>query len=267
MAENNTVGSIARLWRFPVKSMRGERLEQAEITERGIVGDRAYALTDVETGKVVSAKSVALFPELFACQAAFVEPPQLGRETPPVRIDLPDGISVRSDSTKVDRVLSRCFKRDVRLSRAAPAGLGSAADLNSPVPVGPYFDLSPLSILTTSTLKQFNEYRPQSRFDERRFRMNVIVETMDPGFVENHWVGHEVELGESTRLHVPFPDARCVMTTLAQEELPNDPDILRTLSRYNRIQVRDAGQFPCAGVYAVIVATGLVRLGDRVSLR
>ena len=267
MAEINTVGSIARLWRFPVKSMRGERLEQAELTERGIVGDRAYALTDVETGKVVSAKSVALVPEFFACQAAFVEPPQPGREIPPVRIDLPDGTSVRSDSIEVDRVLSKCFKRDVKLSRAAPVKLGSAAGLNSSVSVGPFFDAFPLSVLTTSTLKQFNECQPQSRFDERRFRMNLIVDTEEPGFVENHWVGHEVELGESTRLHVACSDARCIMTTLAQEELPNDPAILRTLNRYNRIQVGDAGQFPCAGVYATIVATGVVRLGDRVSLR
>jgi uncharacterized protein YcbX len=54
--------------------MRGERLEAAELTERGLVGDRAYALIDAETGKVVSAKSVKLFPDLFGCQAAYVEP-------------------------------------------------------------------------------------------------------------------------------------------------------------------------------------------------
>jgi uncharacterized protein YcbX len=63
------VGSVAELWRFPVKSMQGEQLREVEITARGVVGDRAYALIDAETGKVASAKSVKLFPELLACRA------------------------------------------------------------------------------------------------------------------------------------------------------------------------------------------------------
>ena len=280
-----------------MKSMRGERLDRAELTERGLVGDRAYALIDVVTGKVVSAKSVKLFPELLACQAIFVEPPQLGHEMPPVRIMLPNGASVRSDSGDANRALSEYFKRDVSLSRAAPenftidqyhpdlenldpAGhrativeqkLGSAffaeVGLGSPVPVGAFFDLFPLSILTTSTLKQLSECRTQSRFDERRFRMNVIVDTDEAGFLENHWVGHEVELGETTRISVALPDPRCVMTTLAQEDLPNDTEILRTLTRHNRIQVGEAGEFPCAGVYAVIITGGAVQFGDRVKLK
>ena len=76
----NVVGSVAELWRFPVKSMKGERLAQAELTQAGLVGDRAYALIDVNTGKVVSAKSVKLFTNLLACRAAFIAPPQAGRE-------------------------------------------------------------------------------------------------------------------------------------------------------------------------------------------
>jgi uncharacterized protein len=120
MATNGTVGAVAGLWRFPVKSMRGEWLEQAELTEHGLVGDRAYALIDTVTGKVVSAKSVRLFPNLFGCRAAFVDPPRLGGELPPVQITLPDGTSVTSDSSDVDRVLSAYFRRDVTLARAAP---------------------------------------------------------------------------------------------------------------------------------------------------
>jgi uncharacterized protein YcbX len=65
MTTNGAVGTVAGLWRFPVKSMRGERLERAEFTERGLVEDRAYALIDTDTGKVVSAKSTRLFPGLF----------------------------------------------------------------------------------------------------------------------------------------------------------------------------------------------------------
>ena len=86
MATSEIVGAVGALWRFPVKSMRGERLEQAELTESAAgrhVGDRAYALIDADTGKVVSAKSVKLFPGLFGCRAAFVEPPRSGGVLPP----------------------------------------------------------------------------------------------------------------------------------------------------------------------------------------
>ena len=296
MATNSVVGSVARLWTFPVKSMRGERIEQGEFTDRGLVGDRAYALIDAETGKVASAKSVRLFPDLFGCRAAFVEPPRLNGELPSVRITLPDGGSVTSDSGDVDRVLSAFFKRDVTLAQAAPedytidqyhpdvedadpAGyrdtvveqkLGSAffaeAGVPSPVQVGSFFDLFPVSVLTTSTLDRLSEIQPNISFDERRFRMNVIVGTEEAGFVENDWVGRELAIGDGVRLSVALPDPRCVMTTLAQDELPRDTDVLRTLVQHNRVQVGDAGRFPCAGVYAVVQAPGAVRTGDRVSL-
>jgi hypothetical protein len=276
--------------------MRGERLEQAEFTGRGLVGDRVYALIDADTGKVVSAKSVRLFPDLFGCRTAFVEPPRAGHEPPPVRITLPDGTTVTSDSGDADRVLSTYFRRDVTLAWTAPedftidqyhpdiedldpAGyrdtvveqkLGSAffaqAGLPSPVPVGSFFDLFPVTVLTTSTLEQLSELRPQSRFDQRRFRMNVIVSTKATGFVENNWIGRELAIGDAVRLSVALPDPRCVMTTLAQDELPKDTEVLRTLTRHNRVQVGAAGLFPCAGVYAVVEAPGTVRTGDRVAL-
>jgi MOSC domain-containing protein len=296
MATNGIVGAVAGLWRFPVKSMGGERLEQAELTEHGLVGDRAYALIDANTGKVVSAKSVKLFPDLFNCRAAFVEPPRSGGELPPVQITLPNGTSVTSDSSDVDRVLSAYFRRDVTLARAAPedftidqyhpdiddvdpAGyrdtfveqkLGSAffaqAGLPSPLPADSFLDLFPVSVLTTSTLEQLSELRPQSHFDQRRFRMNVIVDTKEGGFVENDWVDHELTIGDAVRLGVALPDPRCVMTTLAQEELPKDTEVLRTLTRHNRVQVGAAGLFPCAGVYAVVEVPGTLRVGDRVAL-
>ena len=296
MATNGVVGAVAGLWRFPVKSMRGERLEHAQLTDSGLVGDRAYALIDSDTGKVVSAKSAKLFPGLLGCRAAFVEPPRAGGELPPVRIVLPDGTSVTSDSSDVTDVLSAYFQRDVTLARAAPddftidqyhpdvedvdpAGyrdtvveqkLGSAffaqVGLASPVPDGSFLDLFPVSVLTSSTLEQLSELRPQSRFDQRRFRMNVIVDTEEGGFVENDWIDHELEIGEAVRLGIALPDPRCVMTTLAQEELPKDTEVLRTLTRHNRVQVGGAGLFPCAGVYAIVEAPGTMRVGDRVAL-
>jgi len=120
MAISEDVGFVATLWRFPVKSMGGEQLQDVEVTERGVLGDRAYALIEKDTGKVVSAKSVRLFPNLLDCKAAFVEPPRRGGDLPPVQILFPDSTTVRSDSGEVDRVLSVYFKRNVTL------GAGSA---------------------------------------------------------------------------------------------------------------------------------------------
>ena len=296
MASSEVVGSVAGLWRFPVKSMRGEQLQEAEVTKRGILGDRAYALIDKDTGKVVSAKSVKIFPDLLNCKAAFVEPPSRDGVVPPVKIVLPDGTTATSDSDGVDRVLSTYFKRNVKLARIAPddftidqyhpdvegadpggnlnkvveqklgSALFAALGMESPVSVGSFFDVFPLSVLTTSTLVRLNELRPESRFGERRFRMNVIIKTERPGFVENDWVGHGLGLGDGTLLNVALLDPRCVMTTLAQDDLPQDTDILRTLVHHNRVQVGDLGRFPCAGVYAVVAAPGRVRTGDRVVL-
>ena len=227
--------------------------------------------------------------------AHFVEPPHAGDELPPVRIELADGTSVMSDAADVDAVLSRFFGRDVQLARAAQdgytidqyhpdeenydpeghrdevveVGLGAAffneRGLPSAVPEGSFFDLYPFSVLTTSTLEQLGELEPQSRFDVRRFRMNVIVDTSGRGFVENGWVGHTLAIGDHVRLGVSLPDPRCVMPSLAQEELPRDPRILKALAQHNRIEV--AGMlYPCAGVYAVAEVTGTVRKGDRISL-
>jgi uncharacterized protein YcbX len=295
MTSSKPVGTIRALWRFPVKSMLGEEVDASDLSEGGIVGDRAYALRDRETGKVASAKHPKLWPDLFACRAAFVEPPRPGEELPPARIELADGNSVMSDAADVDAVLSRFFGRDVELAHAARNGytidqyhpdeenydpdghrdevveaqLGAAffnqRGLPSAVPEGSFFDLFPVSVLTTASLDQLGELEPQSRFDARRFRMNVIVDTPAHGFVENDWVGRTLAIGDDVQLGVALPDPRCVMPSLAQEDLPRDPQILKALARHNRIDVGGA-LYPCAGVYAVAEATGAIRKGDPVSL-
>jgi uncharacterized protein len=295
MNSSDPVGTIRALWRFPVKSMLGEELDAADLTEGGIVGDRAYAIRDRETGKVASAKHSKRWPNLLDCRAAFVEPPGPGDELPPVRIELADGNAVLSDAADVDAVLSRFFGRDVELARAAQNGytidqyhpdlenydpdghrdevveaqLGAAffneRGLPSAVPEDSFFDLYPVSVLTTSTLDQLGNLEPQSRFDVRRFRMNVIVETPERGFVENGWLGRTLAIGDHVQLAVSLPDPRCCMPGLPQEDLPRDPQVLKALARHNRIDVAGA-LYPCAGVYAVAEATGTVRKDDSVSL-
>ena len=294
MTGGEVVGSVAELWRFPVKSMGGEKLEDADITERGVLGDRAYALIDTDTGRVVSAKSAKLFPEILSCKARFVEPPQKGRDIPPVEIFLPNGTVLRSDAEGADRTLSSYFKRKVALRRSAPedftidqyhpdvegadpggnrnavvpqklgAALFASLGMQSPVPVGSFLDVFPISVLTSSTIARLTELGPQSLFDSRRFRMNLILKTAQSGFIENEWVGQTLKIGDVARLAISLPDPRCVMTTLAQDDLPHDTDVLRTLVRHNRLQLGDLGKFPCAGTYAVVIAPATIRVGDPV---
>jgi uncharacterized protein YcbX len=144
------------------------------------------------------------------------------------------------------------------------AALFDEQGLPSAVPDGSFFDAFPLSVLTSSSLEQLSEFEPQSRFDARRFRMNVIVDTPARGFVENDWLGHRLAIGDDVRIAVAMPDPRCVMPSLAQEELPRDRGVLKALGR-NRIDVAGA-LYPCAGIYAVVEAAGTIRGNDRVSL-
>ncbi len=113
------VGTIAALWRFPVKSMMGEELNASVVTERGVLGDRALALVDRETGKVVSAKEPRKWPRMFEFRAAYLEPPG-GNGLPPVRITLPDGTIVTSDLPDLNEILSRELGREVALAASAP---------------------------------------------------------------------------------------------------------------------------------------------------
>jgi uncharacterized protein YcbX len=295
MNASEPVGTIRALWRFPVKSMLGEEVEAVDLDEGGVVGDRAFAVVDRETGKVASAKHPKLWPNLLHCRASFAEPPRAGNGPPAARIDLADGESVRTDADDVDDVLSRFFGREVELASAAQNGytidqyhpdeedydpdghrdevveaqLGAAffnqRGLPSAVPEGSFFDLFPLSVLTTSTLDRLRELEPESSFDLRRFRMNVIVDTPARGFVENDWVGHSLAIGDDVQLGVALLDPRCVMPSLAQTDLERDTKVLKALAKHNRLDVGGA-IYPCAGVYAVSEAGGTIRRDDAVSL-
>jgi uncharacterized protein YcbX len=280
------VGTITAIWRYPVKSMMGEEVDASAVTEQGLLGDRAYALVDAETGKVASAKNPKRWPNLFQCDAALTEPPETARELPSVRITLPDGATVTSDDPGVDDALSDVVGRRVTLERTAPAGAvfeeywpdieGLSPEghrdtitderLGMSAPPGTFFDLAPLGVLTTATLERLGELYPQGRFDVRRFRMNLIVEVDADGFVENNWIGHTLEVGDGVTLSVILADPRCVMTTLPQGDLPKDPGILRAAAQHNRVEIPGSGRYPCVGVYATVAAGGSVGRGDSVAL-
>jgi uncharacterized protein YcbX len=266
-------GSVVSLWRYPVKSMLGEEFSAIEATERGLLGDRAYAVVDSADGKAATAKNPRKWPTLFGFRATFIEPPRSGGSVPPVRITLPDGTSATSEQPDLSQVLSRALGRTVTLNAA---GLSRAETVNAeeywpdmegldhrdtvtdfPLPEGTFFDCATVHLLTTATLDRLHQLYPQGRFEVPRFRPNIVVAPAsgEKDFVENAWIGHTLAIGDAVRLSITGPCLRCVMTTLAQGDLPRDPGILRTAAQHNKVSV---------GVYATIDRGGTIRRGDAV---
>src|SRR6266852_5242034 len=274
MTTRRVVGSIVSLWRYPVKSMMGEELNAAEITKGGLLGDRAYAQVDSSDGKVASAKNPRKWPPLFDCRAALADAPRAGVKVPPVRITLPDGTIITSDQADIDQILSNVLKREVKLESAIPELRTSTAEEYWPdiegldhrdtvtefgLPEGTFFDCAVVHLLTTATVDRLRALYPDGRFEVRRFRPNIVVETAngEKDFVEDAWIGQTLAIGDAVRLSITGPCPRCVMTTLPQGDLPKDTGILRTAAQHNRANV---------GVYASVLQGGKVRRGDSVRL-
>jgi uncharacterized protein YcbX len=267
-----TSGAIVALWRYPVKSMQGEELNASEMSERGLLGDRAYALVDAHDGKIASAKNPRKWPHLFDFRAAYGEPPRRDAAMPPVHITLPDGTRTVSTQPDLAARLAPVLGREVALHAAAPErpvleeywpdleGLDHRdAVTDEGMPPGTFFDAAPIHLLTTATLDALHALHPAGRFEVRRFRPNIVVaiEGGARGFVENAWVGRTIRLGSEARLQIFRPCGRCVMTTLPQSDLPADSDILRTAARHNKCNV---------GVYATVLHGGTIRRGDTIRL-
>jgi hypothetical protein len=255
--------------------MMGEELNATEVTERGLLGDRAYALVDSSDEKVATAKNPRKWPSLFDFRATFIDPPRLGANVPPVRITLPDGTITTSQRSDRNEVLSKALNRTVTLNVTERGHQGSAnAEEYWPemegldhldtvtdfaLPEGTFFDCATVHLLTTATLGRLDQLYPKGRFEVPRFRPNIVVEPAsgENSFVENAWIGRTLAIGDEVRLSITGPCGRCVMTTLAQAELPKDSGILRTAVEHNQGHV---------GVYAAVVRGGTIRRGDRLTL-
>src|SRR2546422_10137169 len=221
------VGSVVSLWRYPVKSMMGEELNASAVDERGLLGDRAYALVDRATGKIASAKNPRKWKSLFDCRAAFSEPPRPGASLPPVRITLPDGATTSTDDPSMNCTLSTALGTAATLERRAPAkpsleeywpdigGLAHRETVTDETialgaPAGTFFDFAALHLLTTGTLDRLRALYPQGRFEVRRFRPNLVVTTA-PGNTESperDWGGTTLAIGASVKVAVKIPCPR-----------------------------------------------------------
>ncbi len=269
-ATSSTRGVVTALRRYPVKSMQGELTDTATITMRGILGDRYFALIDIETGKVASAKNPRKWPGLFGYSATFLTQPANGT-APRVQIVFPDGEVVTTDQRDAAAILSHRLGRPVAIASSVPdqplleeywpdiEELPHRDDVTEEaMPPGTFFDCASVHVLTTASLRRYEEIYPEGRWDVARFRPNILVETGDDvaGFIENDWVGRTLRVGGAT-LAVTGGTPRCTMTTL-----PKATYHTTTTSCAPRRRTMTAH----IGVYASVVTPGDIRRGDSVTL-
>jgi uncharacterized protein YcbX len=251
MGKRVVLGRIAEIWRYPVKSMLGERLQQTAVDAEGIEGDRRFALRSLADGSLVSAKRV---PEMFDFHARLSRSGILG-------IEFPDGSLYAGDAPGLDVLLSQVLDRQVGLVEVGDSlveriGMGASADTTEGEgqfeTTHGFHDSADVHLLTTTQLEVARTIYPTGEWDRRRFRPNLFIESdvtgdLAPGIV--------VGVGSEVRLEVVKGCSRCVMTTHPQEDLEKDPQILRTLAR-------DLGN--TLGTLTAVVETGMVAVGDEV---
>ncbi|MCV7422576.1 MOSC domain-containing protein [Mycobacterium yunnanensis] len=289
---------VSELWRFPVKSMGGQRVDDVRVDRRGVHADRLWAVRDVEKGVTASARRI---PALLGCSAAYVSDPGPGAgpgAVPEVSITLPDGTQCSSSDGAVHGLLSELAGREVRLVALPPADDTSqhrmsmadsldnfrASQVRKDFGLGDTEELPDTSVFSTKdiiTLARFST--PPGTFvdlapvhvlstaslaslaggdaphDVRRFRPNVLV---DVGTADEDFPETSWVGGDvqigSAALHVTIPTIRCVVATRPQPGLERDGRITRQLAERTNRFL---------GVYADVTRPGVIRVGDVVTVR
>lgn len=283
------VGKVSEIRRYPVKSMGGESLDEVQLGTGGLPGDRSWAVRDEVNGGIRGAKKIGRLMEL---SARFATPPAATGSSP-AEITFQDGSRGATGDSDIGDRISQAVDHPVSLWPLLPAdaldhyrrGAPTHEDLDTEFraifartpdeplpdlstfppelmefesPPGTYFDAFPLLLLTTASLASMRKRAPESVFDVRRFRPNLVIsmpDSEDP-FPEQAWRGRRMRIGEAF-VEVKLECPRCVMTTRAFAELPRDPTIMRAL-------VKEAGGN--LGVYATVEKPGRVCAGDSVEL-
>jgi uncharacterized protein YcbX len=257
------LATVAEIHRYPVKSMAGESLEVCTVGERGIPGDRAFALFDPAVRAIASAKSAAEFPGLMEFGARYRRPDGAHGGLGEILLMLPDGRSFRADDPACTDAISAWFGRRIEIG-AVTDPPGRRPRGRKYTMEGTFFDYAPLHLLTATSMASFAGAAPGSVVEIPRFRPNLML-ACDAAcaYPENEWVGKTLRLGAEIVIEVTDPCPRCAMITLAQGDLPRDPGLLKALGRENNLHVPILGQDqPSLGVYAVVRRNGTVRIGD-----
>ncbi len=250
---------LAALWRYPVKSMAGEALDEATLVGGAIVGDRRWAVVVHATGALLSAKRDGRLLTASACCVA--------GDDARVIVSLPTGVVGEAGDPDLDRALSSWLGLEVAL-RQPTDGVANRIDLDVPdltgdgllepshfsTQPGSFFDSrSPLHAVTTGTMGWLVDEHGAGAGDPRRYRPNLVIAGDD----EASWIGGALRVGDVT-LDVRKATERCVIVTRSQPGLPEDRGLLRHLA-----QARAA----CVGVYLQPLADGVLVVGQPVARR
>jgi MOSC domain-containing protein len=226
---------VSQLWRYPVKSFRGEQLAEILLDARGVIGDRAFAVRDAD-GKFGSGKTTRRFRlmrDLFDFSA--------GTDGDGVVVQAPGEASLRVGDPALDALLSARYGE--RLAVVPEEALS-------------HFDAGPVHVLTTSSLRWVEREYGRTGGDPRRYRPNIVLDTAGGGLVEEGWVGASLSMG-SCVLQVSAAVERCVMPTFHQDGLPHARGLLSFLVERNDSML---------GVYANVTSPGMVSMGDLVTV-
>lgn len=274
---------VDQLWVYPVKSMMGSTVDRIELNNLGIVGDRHWAIRDLERGGIRGAKKIGELMQFSATRSD---------TNNNVIITCPDGSTASSQDANINQLLSVALNHNVQLE-SLPADNNAEhfrrgpSDSNDPLtelrsifgreeneplpnfaafppevaefesPPGTHHDCWPLMVMTTSALAAMQQALPDSNVDTKRFRPSIVINTTEPGHPEFSWTGKRAQLGTAT-IEFLEPCPRCVMITRQiNDDIPEDRAILRHV-------VRDLNQN--VGVYARVITPGNVTLGDELLL-
>lgn len=260
----SVVATVDSLWRYPVKSMRGEEMETAFVGFSGVYGDRLFAFRSAAspeglpylTGR--EKNEMLLFQPRFRHPARAAKPPNLAEAeaiapgvTPlsgdpadlAVDVEAPSGQTLAVDDPALIGILRE------RLGEEHVLGL-----LRSDRSMT---DCRPISLFSVQTGNQLGD-EIGTRIDKRRFRANIYMDAKTgSGFSEDGLVGRRLRIGSKVTISVLERDPRCAMITLDPDTAQPSPEILRKVA-----QAHDG----MAGVYAAVLVEGMVRQGDAIEL-
>jgi uncharacterized protein YcbX len=256
------LGEIAQCWRYPVKSMQGMQVDAVGIGTHGVAGDRAHALQDLVTGRVLSAKSLK----------ALLDASATDRE-----MHLPTGAVVGVDDADRDRVLSEWLGREVTLLTLEQSGDltyemtfdppdDEAEYFEIPLPEHGFVDLAPLHLIATATLAECAARRPELDWDVRRFRPNLVIDHDGEAFAEDAWVGARLHIGDQCVVSIDQPTVRCAMPLRAQPATADFPALARQPELFRAMEQLHEAHPNHLGTYVGVVTPGRVSVGDPVVL-
>jgi uncharacterized protein YcbX len=232
------IGRVGQIWRYPVSSIGGERVNEAELTSAGVEEDRRWCLFDPATGEVAAPEKRKRWRSA---------PDLVARHPEQLELRFMDGTWLPAFSDEAKRALERHFGFAVEV-RPAHSGEGPI----EPNSVRPRYRRTPIHLLTTGSMRALARLLPDSAIDPRRFRPNLVVETEADGFVEQEWIGRDIAVG-SARLRVIEPCTRCAFVMIGQQELGQDRAILPEI-----VAAADGA----LGVLCSVLAPGATRTGD-----